>query len=165
MFSLNKLNKYICEIGLSHWLCASYVKRVRKNREEQVSGKCLWCGRYRMSRTHVGLRSMHPNLDGARKDIWDRPDEAGRMRKRPTSLDQLLGKWETPLPDRITATGVDLVGQEMVDKEDERVERMMGGDGSHFFKNNGWKIIPGSQQPEVENVHFIAVLFLICCVY
>jgi hypothetical protein len=68
---------------------------------------------------------MHPNLEGARKDIWDRPDEDGRMRKRPTSVGQLLGKekWEKPLADWITATGVGLVGQNRGGKEAKRVER------------------------------------------
>jgi hypothetical protein len=59
-------------------------KQVRKNREELVSDKCWWCGQYRMSRTHVFLRCMHPKLEGARKDFWDRPDEDGKIRKRPT---------------------------------------------------------------------------------
>jgi hypothetical protein len=61
---------------------------------------------------------MHPDLEGgARKHIWDRPDKDGRKGKRPTSLGQLLGKskWEKPLADWITATGVGL--------EAERVER------------------------------------------
>jgi hypothetical protein len=82
-----------------------------------------------MSRTHIFLRRIHAQLEGARKDIWDRPDEDVTMRKRPTSLGQLLGKskWEKPLSDWITATGVDLVGQGMVDKEVERVDR-----------NDGW---------------------------
>jgi hypothetical protein len=55
---------------------------------------------------------MHPKLDGARKDFWDHPDEDGKIRKRPTSVGQLLGKskWEKPLADWITATGVGLVG-------------------------------------------------------
>jgi hypothetical protein len=35
-------------------------------------------------------------------------------------------KWEQPLADWITATGVALVGQDKVDKEDERVERNDG---------------------------------------
>jgi hypothetical protein len=71
---------------------------------------------------------MHPKLEGARKDFWDRPDEDGKIRQRPTSVGQLLGKskWEKPLADRITATGVGLVGQDRVDKEDERVERHYG---------------------------------------
>jgi hypothetical protein len=49
-------------------------------------------------------------------------------------LSQLLGKskWEKPLADCITAKGVGLVGQEMRDKEAERVERNDGGDGSYF---------------------------------
>jgi hypothetical protein len=69
-----------------------------------------------MSRTHVFLGCLHPNLEGARKDIWDRPDKDGRKGKRPTSLGQLLGKskWEKPLADWIMATGVGLVGQECV---------------------------------------------------
>jgi hypothetical protein len=32
-----------------------------------------------MSRTHVFLRCMHPKLEGACKDIWDRPDEDEKM--------------------------------------------------------------------------------------
>jgi hypothetical protein len=82
-----------------------------------------------MSRTHVCLRCIHPKLEGARKHFWDPPDEDGRMRKRPTSLGQLLGKakWEKPLADWITATGVGLVGQDMVD----RLER-----------NDGWRREP-----------------------
>jgi hypothetical protein len=50
------------------------------------------------------------------------------MRKRPTSLGQLLGKakWEKPLADWIPATGVGLVGQDRGDKEAERVERNDG---------------------------------------
>jgi hypothetical protein len=65
------------------------------------------------------------SLSGARKDIWDRPDVDGKIRKRPTSVGQLLGKskWEKPLADRIMATGVGLVGPGRVNKEDERVER------------------------------------------
>jgi hypothetical protein len=76
---------------------------------------------------------MHPNLEDARKDIWDRPDRDGRKGKRLTSLGQLLGKpkWEKPLADRIMATGVGLVGQEMRDKEAERVET-----------NDGWQQEP-----------------------
>jgi hypothetical protein len=72
---------------------------------------------------------MHPNLEDAHKDIWDRPDRDGRKGKRPTTLGQLLGKskWEKSLADWIMATGVGLAGQEMRDKEAERVER-----------NDGW---------------------------
>jgi hypothetical protein len=108
----NRLARTVSQIRTGHWLCAPYIKRVRKNREEQVSDKCWWCGQYRMSRTstHVFLRCMHPKLEGARKDFCDRPDEDGRIRKRPTSVGQLLGKskWEKPLADWITATGVGL---------------------------------------------------------
>jgi hypothetical protein len=129
----NRLARTIAQIRIGHWLCAPYIKRVRKNRETQVSDKYWWCGQYRMSSIQVFLRYMHPNLEGARKDIWDRPDKDGRMRKRPTSLSQLLGKskWEKPLADWIMATGVGLVGQEMGDKEAERVER-----------NDGWRREP-----------------------
>jgi hypothetical protein len=71
---------------------------------------------------------MHPKLEGAPKDFWDRPDEDGKIRKCPTSVGQLLGKSksEMPLADWITATGVGLVGQDRVDKEDEMVERYDG---------------------------------------
>jgi hypothetical protein len=73
------------------------------------------------------------SFSGARKDFWDRPDEDGKIRQRPSSVGQLLGKsrWEKPLADWITATGVGLVGQDRVDQEDERVER-----------NDGWRREP-----------------------
>jgi hypothetical protein len=56
---------------------------------------------YRMSRKYVLPSCPHPTLDSVRKETWDRPDEDGKMRKRPTSLGQLLGKskWEKPLAD------------------------------------------------------------------
>jgi hypothetical protein len=66
----------------------------------------------------------------ARKEIWDRSDEDGKIKKRRTSVGQLLGKskWEKPLADWIMATGVvGLVGNGLRDNEAERVER-----------NNGW---------------------------
>jgi hypothetical protein len=61
------------------------------------------------------------------------------MRKHPTSLGQLLGKskWEKPLADCIMATDVGLVGQDMVDKEDERVEKWWVAMGATFFKSDG----------------------------
>jgi hypothetical protein len=129
----NRLASTIAQIRTGHWLCASYAKRVRKHREEHVPDKCWWCGKYRMSRTHVFPRCMYPNLEDAREDIWDRPDIDGRKGKRPTSLGQLLGKskLEKPSADWIMATGVGLVGQDMCDKEAERVER-----------NDGWRREP-----------------------
>jgi hypothetical protein len=62
----NRLARTIAQILTGHWLCAPYLKRVRKNRDEQVSDKCWWCGQYRMSRAHAFLRCIHPNLEGAR---------------------------------------------------------------------------------------------------
>jgi hypothetical protein len=53
-----------------------------------------------MSRTHIFLRCMHLKLERVRKEIWDRPDEDGKIKKkRPASVGQLLGKskWEKPL--------------------------------------------------------------------
>ena len=91
----NRLARTIAQIRTGHWLCAPYIKRVRKNREEQVSNKCWWCSQYRMSRAHVFLRC------------------------------------KKPLADWMMATGVGLVGQEMRDKEAERVER-----------NDGWRREP-----------------------
>jgi hypothetical protein len=48
-----------------------------------------------------------------------------KIKKRPTSVGQLLGKstWEKPLADLILATGVGLLGNELRDNEAERVER------------------------------------------
>jgi hypothetical protein len=65
-----------------------------------------------MSRTHVFLRCMHPELERARTQIWERPDEDGRKGRRPRSVRQLLGKamWEKPLADWIVATGLGLLG-------------------------------------------------------
>jgi hypothetical protein len=71
----NRLSRTIAQIQTGHWLCAPYLKRIRKDREEQVSDKCWWCGRSRMSRTHVFLHCMHPQLENARIEIWERPDE------------------------------------------------------------------------------------------
>jgi hypothetical protein len=41
------------------------------------------CVQWRMSRTHVFLRFMHPELESARKEIWERPDEDGQRGRRP----------------------------------------------------------------------------------
>jgi hypothetical protein len=86
-----------------------------------------------MFRTHVFLRCIHPDLENARTATWDRPGEDGRNGKRPKSQGQLLGKakWEKPLADWITATGVGLLGPERRDSEAERVER-----------NDGWRRDP-----------------------
>jgi hypothetical protein len=86
-----------------------------------------------MSRTHVFLLCMHPNLESARKEIWERTDEDGRIPKQPTSIGQLLGKakWEKPLTDWVVATGVGLLGPEKQDCKEERVER-----------NDGWRHEP-----------------------
>jgi hypothetical protein len=129
----NRLARTIAQIRTGHWLCAPYLKRTRKNRDDEVSDRCWWCGQWRMSRTHVFLRCMHPSLERARKEIWDRPDEEGRIPKRPTSIGQLLGKakWEKPLADWIVATGVGLLGPGKQDYEEERIER-----------NDGWRREP-----------------------
>jgi hypothetical protein len=76
---------------------------------------------------------MHPKLEKARKEIWDCPDEDSKIKKRPTSVGQLLGKpkWEKPLADWVMATGVGLLGNELRDNEAERVER-----------NDGWRREP-----------------------
>jgi hypothetical protein len=68
---------------------------------------------------------MHPDLQSARKAIWERPDEDGRIGRRPTSIGQLLGKAkrEIPLADWIVATGVGLLGPGIQDYEEEQVER------------------------------------------
>jgi hypothetical protein len=78
---------------------------------------------------------MHPDLENARKAIWERPDKDGRIARRPTSIGQLLGKamWEKPLAvsDWIVATGVGLLGPRTQDYEAKRVER-----------NEGWRREP-----------------------
>jgi hypothetical protein len=76
---------------------------------------------------------MHPDLESARKAIWERPDEDGKIGRRPTSIGQLLGKakWEKPLANWIVATGVGLLGPGKQDYEEERVER-----------NDGWRREP-----------------------
>jgi hypothetical protein len=57
--------------------------------------------------------NKNPDLESARKETWERPDEDGKILVpgRPTSIGQLLGKakWEKPLTDRIVATGVGLL--------------------------------------------------------
>jgi hypothetical protein len=69
--ALNRLARTIAQIRTGHWLCAPYLKRTRKNRDDEVSDRCWWCRQWRMSRTHVFLRCMHPSLERARKEIWD----------------------------------------------------------------------------------------------
>jgi hypothetical protein len=83
--------------------------------------------------SHTHIPQMHPRLEKARKEIWDRPDEDGKIKKRPTSVGQLLRKfkWEKPLADWIMATGVCLLGNELRDNEAELVER-----------NDGWRREP-----------------------
>jgi ribonuclease HI len=129
----NKLARTIAQIRTGHWLCAPYLKRIRKDRKEHISDRCWWCGQWRMSRTHVFLRCMHPELESARKEIWERPDEDGRKGRRPRSVGQLLGKakWEKPLADWVVATRVGLLGPRKEDYEEERVER-----------NDGWRREP-----------------------
>jgi hypothetical protein len=131
----NRLARTIAQIRTRHWLCAPYLKRTRKNRDDEVSDRCWRCGQWWMSCTHIFLRCMHPNLESVREEIWDRdrPDEEGRIPKRPTSIGQLLGKakWEKPLADWIVATGVGLLGPGKQDYEEERIER-----------NDGWRREP-----------------------
>jgi hypothetical protein len=71
---------------------------------------------------------MQPNLEGARKDVWDCPEKDGMKGTRPTSLGRLVrkSKWEKPLADWMPATGVGLVGPEMCDTEAPRVGRKYG---------------------------------------
>jgi hypothetical protein len=123
-----EMDRTVAQIRTGHWLCAPYLKRVRK------IGK----NRYRINAGGVASIEcpVPTSFAGARKDFWDRPDEDDKIRKRPTSVGQLLGKskWEKPLADWITATGVGLVGQDRVDKEDERVERNDGWRWETFLK-------------------------------
>jgi hypothetical protein len=71
---------------------------------------------------------MHPKLEGGHQDFWDRLDADAKIRKSPTSVGLLSGKskWEKPLADWTTATGVSLVCEDRVDKEDETVGRNDG---------------------------------------
>jgi hypothetical protein len=50
----------------------------RENNRENAFLSTVSTGGNR-SRTHVFLRCMHPKLEGARKDFWDRPDEDGKI--------------------------------------------------------------------------------------
>jgi hypothetical protein len=52
----NRLARIIAQIRTGHWLCAPYLKRTRKNMDNEVSDRCWRCGQWRMSRTHVFLR-------------------------------------------------------------------------------------------------------------
>jgi hypothetical protein len=129
----NRIASTIAQIRPGHELCALYLKRTRTNRDDEVSDRSWWCGHWRMSRNHVFLRCMHPDLESARKAIWERPDEDGRIGRWPTSIVQLFGKakWEKPLADWIVATGVGQLGPGKQDYDEERVER-----------NDGWRREP-----------------------
>jgi hypothetical protein len=88
----NRLSRTIAQIRTGHWLCGSYLNRIRKNRDQPVSDRCWWCGQRTISITHVFLRCTHLTLENARNEIWERPDENGRNGQRPKSIGQLLGK-------------------------------------------------------------------------
>jgi hypothetical protein len=117
----NRLALTIAQIRSGNWVCAPYLKRTRKNRDDEVSDRCWWCGQWRITRTHVFLQCMPADLESVRKAIWERPDEDGRIGRRPTLIRQLLGKakWEKPLADWIVATGVGLRGPGKQDYEKE----------------------------------------------
>jgi hypothetical protein len=119
--SLGLLHRFGLGIGCVHHIL-NELGRIEKNRYRIHAGGVASIG-----------RPVPTSFSGARKDFWNRPDEDGRIRKRPTSVGQLSGKsnWEKPLADWITATGVGLVGQDRFDKEDERVDR-----------NDGWRRAP-----------------------
>jgi ribonuclease HI len=36
----NRLSRTVAQIRTGHWLCAPYLKRIRKNRDEEISDKC-----------------------------------------------------------------------------------------------------------------------------
>jgi hypothetical protein len=87
----NRLSRTIAQIWTGYWLYAPCLKRVRNNRDEEISDKCWWCSKSRMSRTLIFLRCTHTKLEQARKDIWDWPDKEGIIMKRP-AVGQLLGE-------------------------------------------------------------------------
>jgi hypothetical protein len=160
----NQLSRTIAQIRTGHWLFAPYLKRTRKNRDDKVSDRCWWCGQWRMSRTHVFLQCIHPDLGSTRKEIWERPDEDGRIPRRPTSIWQLLGKakWEIPLADWIVATGVELLGPRKKYCEEEGVKR-----------NEMWRREPFawdeigyvSYQRRGLGFAFTLILFLLCSLF
>jgi hypothetical protein len=86
----NRLAPTTAQIRTGHWLCAPYLKRTRKNRDE-ISDRCWWCGQWRMSHTHVFLRCMHPDLESTRKSIWERPDE---WQNRPAANANRATTWQ-----------------------------------------------------------------------
>jgi hypothetical protein len=68
---------------------------------------------------------MHPQLENARIEIWEWPDEDGQTGRRLTSVGQLLGKskWKKPLADWIMVTGVGLLSHELHGPESQKVGR------------------------------------------
>jgi hypothetical protein len=82
---------------------------------------------------HPWIFTMRSDLEIARKAPWGRPDEDGRISRRPTSIGHLLGKakWEKPRADWFVTTGVGLRGPAKQDYGEERVE-----------KNDGWRHEP-----------------------
>jgi hypothetical protein len=83
-----------------------------------------------MSRTHVFLPCILPELESTRTEIWERPDENGRKGGRSRSVSQLpwKAKWEKPLAKWIMATGAGLLGPA---RQDFEWRGMMDGDASH----------------------------------
>jgi hypothetical protein len=112
----NRLSRTIALIRTGYWLCAPYLKRARKNRDEVISDKCWWRSKFRMSWTHLSPRCTHQRLENARNDSCDLSTEEGIIMIRLTSVGQLLGKskWEKRLPDSIMTYEVGLLGYELI---------------------------------------------------
>jgi hypothetical protein len=53
-------------------------KNKNKNRKENKSNN--------NQINNLQKHNNSPKLEGARKDFWDRPDDDGKIRKRPTSV-------------------------------------------------------------------------------
>jgi hypothetical protein len=82
----NRLAHTIAQIRTGHWLCVPYLKRTRKNWDDELSDRYWGGGQWRLSYTYVSLRYMQPTLVHPTNEIWDWPDEQGKIPKWPMSI-------------------------------------------------------------------------------
>jgi hypothetical protein len=54
----NRVARKIAQIRTDHWLWSLYLKRTRKNTDDEISDRCWWCGQWRMVR-HPCISTMH----------------------------------------------------------------------------------------------------------
>jgi hypothetical protein len=123
----DRVARTIGQTRTCNWLCARYLRRTGKKRDEEVPDRCWWCGQRKMS--HPWIFTIHAAgfREREKRDLgtarWRWPDtQAGNL------VGRLLGaaRWGNTLADWVLATGVGLLGPA---KQGFGAERVWGNDG------------------------------------